>query len=159
VGTVIRITVKVPTGLMQAKTLLDAAIESGVQRSTGALANEAIKNAPRKTGNLKRSIYPEVNPMAGQFTGKVIQDTTVAKYGPWVEQGTGIYGPFGTPIVPVRAKALAWKGSDGKMIFARSVKGMQGKFYMKRAFEKAPDIVNPIMQAEVVKALVKMGAE
>ena len=46
--------------------------------------------------------------------------------------GTGIYGPKGTPIVPVNAKVLAWpvesgglysKGRDVSMAFAHSVRG------------------------------------
>lgn len=32
--------------------------------------------------------------------------------------GIGIHGPKGTPIVPVHAKMLAWKGKSGMMLFS-----------------------------------------
>lgn len=46
-----------------------------------------------------------------------------AKYAVFHQRGTGIYGPSGTPIRPVRAKVLAWR-TGGKRYVARSVKGV-----------------------------------
>lgn len=52
----------------------------------------------------------------------------------WLNFGTGIYGPRATPIVPVRAKALAFMGKGGNMVFAKSVRGMKPRPYIKEAW-------------------------
>lgn len=46
-------------------------------------------------------------------------------YGQYLEEGTGIYGPTGQPIVPVRAKILSWVDTNGKRYYARKVKGIK----------------------------------
>ena len=46
-------------------------------------------------------------------------------YGQYLEEGTGIYGPTGQPIVQVRAKILSWVGTDGKRYYARKVNGIK----------------------------------
>lgn len=46
-------------------------------------------------------------------------------YGQYLEEGTGVYGPTGQPIVPVRAKILSWVDTDGKRYYARKVKGIK----------------------------------
>jgi hypothetical protein len=81
----------------------------------------------------------------------------------WNEEGTGVYGPTGQRITPKNAKALAWqvKGpiSYGKgvtfkkgravrpmsravtMIFRRSVAGVKGRWFIKRAIQ-SPELAN-----------------
>lgn len=60
------------------------------------------------------------------------------KYAVWHHEGTGIYGPHGQPIRPVRAKVMVFtpKGSS-KKVFARSVRGQRGTKYLKRALPAA----------------------
>ena len=43
--------------------------------------------------------------------------------GTYLEEGTGIYGPHGTPIVPIHSKAMRFT-VGGSEIFAKEVKGM-----------------------------------
>lgn len=148
-----KIIIKVPPGLMNASALLNAALASGTNRATIYLTNQAKTNVPvGKTGNLRRSIIMQGSGMAV----KVIQDLTVAKYGSYVENGTGIYGPTGQPIKPVRAKALSWV-SNGKRVFARSVKGMKPRYYMRNTFINGQAQVKEIFQTEIQKAIAKMG--
>ena len=52
------------------------------------------------------------------------------------EIGTGIYGPLGRPITPKTKKVLAFVGRGGKMVFAKSVKGVRGRYYMKGSLEQ-----------------------
>ena len=57
-------------------------------------------------------------------------------YGAFVEYGTGLYGPKHQVITPKTAKVMAWKGSDGNMVFAASTKGMHAKPYFNPAVDK-----------------------
>lgn len=148
-----RIRVKVPPGIRAHREVLRATLERAVQRATSYATNQAINNAPRKTGTLKRSIHSVINPLVASFTGSIVQDTGVAKYGPFVEYGTGIYGPRGELIRPKTAKMLSWIGPDKKRIFARSVKGMTPRRYMKKAFDDSVPVVKAMVHEEVQKAV------
>jgi phage gpG-like protein len=64
------------------------------------------------TGKLRNSIT------ADEATPVSIRVGTNLNYARWFQEGTGIYGPRGEPIRPVRAKALAFGGH-----FFKSVKG------------------------------------
>jgi len=56
-----------------------------------------------------------------------------ASYAEFVHEGTGIYGPKKRPIVPIRAKALHWGGTPG--VFAKSVKGMRARPFLRKAID------------------------
>lgn len=56
--------------------------------------------------------------VADEATPTSIRVGTNIQYMRWLQEGTGIYGERGTPIVPIRAKALAFGGH-----FFKSVKG------------------------------------
>lgn len=154
----ISVNVKVPNGITNIKRILETGLKSGIQKSTAYISNQAVSNAPRITGNLKRSIHAEVSGLGGILTGKIIQDSGISSYGSFVEFGTGIYGPKGQPIKPVNKKVLAWK-QNGKTIFARSVKGMKPRYYMKRAFEESRDKVRDIIVNEIQLVISKLGGD
>ena len=74
---------------------------------------EAQKRAPKKTGTLIRSIrVDDVNEREQTATVRAGSTTGKIGYAQFVEFGTGIYGPRRRPIVPVRAKALRFPGSN-----------------------------------------------
>lgn len=52
------------------------------------------------------------------------------------EAGSGIYGPHKRPIRPKTGKVLVWKDKNGQKHFAKQVKGVRGKFYMKGSLER-----------------------
>lgn len=65
-------------------------------------------------------------------------------YAQHVHEGTGIYGPHGTPIVPKNAKALKFevrnvsaktgkKTKGSKWVFAKSVAGQKPNPFLTRA--------------------------
>jgi hypothetical protein len=69
-------------------------------------------------------------------------------YAEYVNRGTGIYGPHGTPIVPVTAKALKFRvrakdargrprtsKDKGNWVFAKSVQGQEANPYMAESLE------------------------
>lgn len=68
-------------------------------------------------------------------------------YAPFVERGTGVYGPRGQRIYPVKAKRMAWhpktptgkplkSGPGSGKIFRRSVKGQQPVAMFSRTYNQ-----------------------
>lgn len=97
-------------------------------------------------GTLKRSISHSVRVHPGRV---VMRAGTPIRYGLYLHEGTGIYGPKRRPIVPKSAKALRFKvrtfGRGGRevsprnrnVVFALSVRGVKPDRWLVRAFEKA----------------------
>ncbi len=112
-------------GMTGAPRLMKAALTN----STNRIQETARSKAAHRTGTLQRSILTQVDYPDAQ----VSVDT---KYGKWVEQGTGIYGPYQTPIVPKSGKVMAWNGASGPA-FARSTKGMKPRPFFKPAIEES----------------------
>ncbi|QNJ55435.1 hypothetical protein SEA_PARIES_32 [Gordonia phage Paries] len=93
--------------------------------------NAARRRAPVDEGTLRNSIEYVVD-VRGDRTHIVIgSPLTYARY---IHEGTGIYGPKGTPIVPVTRQALKFqvkgssgrrRGGDARWVFAKSVKGIR----------------------------------
>ena len=79
----------------------------------------ARKNAPVKRSNLANSGTSEVEKDDSQ--GSV---TFSAPYAGYVHEGTGLYGPHRTKIIPKGKKALFWTGAAHPV---RSVRGMKGR--------------------------------
>ena len=138
---------------------LSTVINNTGQQATQLVANTAIDKAPRHFGTLKRSIYPQVNATVGKFTGKVIQDATVAPYGKYVEQGTGIYGPYGSPIVPVTKPFLAWKDYGGGWHRAKSVKGQKAQPFMEPAISENQDNIKQMFNVNITQFLNGLGSD
>ena len=117
-------------------------IEYAVKSALNALAvgvwNKARDFAPRRTGNLKRSII--LAPSDYEYAIQV-----GAGYGEYVEFGTSPH-----IITPKRAKALHWI-SEGKHIFRKKVHhpGTKGQYFMKRAFEWGKEQVDPIFSKHI----------
>lgn len=147
----------VPPGLHHAWEPVKASVERGISRSTALVTNAAIEKAPRKTGNLKRSIMAEpVESIGGKYLGHVKQDKQVASYGPFVEFGTGIYGPKHAPIKPRHAPYLVWRNSSG-WHRAKQVRGMRPRPYMRPALKDNVDNVERIMNDELKHAVKRIG--
>ena len=112
------------------------ALKQGMENATTEMERQIKLHAPRgKTGNLRAS-----------FTHKVSADGTKGivgstgekggSYAPFVEFGTGVYVGKGR-IYPKTAKALAWPTQvKGSGTVRRSIKGMKGRFYVKKAWDE-----------------------
>lgn len=103
-----------------------------------AKAKRNLERAPRRidTGHLRSSIHTELLTLNGVPAVRV---GTKVFYAVYVHEGTGIYGPRGTPIRPVTAKFLSWKKKGGQRIFARQVKGMKPNPFLRDALDAAKD--------------------
>lgn len=110
-----------------------AIAEKAVKKTAAAIEAEAVKRAPKATEEMSRQITTSIN--GGGFDTEATVKSP-AQYSIYVHEGTGIYGPFGTPIVPKTKKALYWPGARHPV---RSVKGMRPRPFLKEAFdEKGP---------------------
>jgi hypothetical protein len=67
----------------------------------------------RRTGTLGRSITISTIHQVGHTVWAEVG--TNLHYAPYVEYGTGIYGPRGVPITPKTAKVLAWRATAGAL--------------------------------------------
>lgn len=112
-----------------------------------AVISEAQKLVPRKTGNLQRSIVP------GEITDTSARVVVNAKYGLYVEKGTGVHGPKKRRIEP--GKVMHWQGggkakvrlsgrsrvrrgqSLGDDVFATSTQGAKAQPFLEPGAKKA----------------------
>lgn len=98
-----------------------------------SVQHRAQDYAPVDTSVLKNSILvkfadPNSNPMEALVR-------TNLKYAQYQEFGTGIYGVNATPIRPKRARFLKFKTKEGRIVYARQVKGTRPKKFMQRSVE------------------------
>lgn len=115
-------------------------LRRGLQVETKAkqnLAGGASGPARIDSGRLRSSITTTLNVGFGTLAVRVGTDVW---YAILVHNGTGIYGPSGTPIRPVSAKVLVFtpKGS-GQRVFAREVSGMEPNRFLTDALSAARD--------------------
>lgn len=94
------------------------------------IANEAKRRAPVDNGTLRNSITWELGRKGSKL---IVRVGTNLKYARYVHDGTGIYGPRGQPIRPVRASVLRWPAKGGGFVFAREVKGSPGRPFLRDA--------------------------
>lgn len=83
----------------------------------------------RQEGTLMRSLAVGGGDNVTDVAATRVRYGTNLPYARWLQEGTGIYGKQGTPIVPINAKVLAFK-INGKMYFARSIKGTQPRVFL-----------------------------
>jgi len=120
--------VKISPELLNLGNRIEAGIRAGLLRTAGAVEAAAVEGAPKKTGNLANAIRKYIE------SHRAIVKST-APYSFFVHEGTGLFGPYKTRIVPKHKKALAFT-IGGQKIVVRSVKGQKPNPYMKRALKK-----------------------
>lgn len=116
---------------------VDALLKDALSDIKDKMAAEARDQAPLgETGKLKAEGIGEFGPIK-IAPGRWLAGVGLKKepfYGIFVHDGTGIYGPHKSPIVPRTAPYL--KFTIGERTFRlRSVKGQEAQPFIKRAFE------------------------
>ena len=144
------ITISPPLSELAAKIQEDihGSVKSGVYYLAEAIREKAQAEAPVRTSNLVNSIAP---PYLSD-DGMVATIKATAKYAKWVHRGTGIYGPYKTPVVPVTKKALFWAGA---MHPVKNVKGMKPNPFFTRAV--AATDVQEVFKNAVQRYLTSKG--
>lgn len=128
------------------------AANNTIQKFIAEALLKAKELAPRRTSILASSIQPEV---VSDFKGRIY---TTIPYAAFQEFGTGIYGAMAAPIRPKTAKFLVFKGKDGRIIRAKSVKGSKAIHYMQQAFDYVKEKSSGLIQglgAQIVNTLAK----
>lgn len=131
-----------------------------MDRMVTIVRDRSVREAPIDTGNLRHNLIQnsKVKTFSGDILGVV--GTNIVSGGfpyPVVQEfGSGIYGKNGSPIVPKRKKFLIFKpkGSN-KYIFAKQVKGVKPKYFLKKGAEELKSRMKEIMQfgEEIIKKL------
>ena len=100
-------------------------------------AQQIVRARAYDTGRLHRSIGVRVGAERGEI---VVTVGSPLEYARWVHDGTGIYGPRGRPIRPVRAKVLVFtpKGSN-QVVAAKQVRGTPPVPFLRDALAAARD--------------------
>lgn len=98
-----------------------------------------------ETGVLKDSISIDI-----KSQGNVLVATlkATAEHAVWVHEGTGIFGPSGNPIIPVRSKVLVFKIAD-RVIVTKSVKGQPANPFLRRGAKILRDTVASTLPKEI----------
>lgn len=115
-------------------------------------------NVPVRTGRLRQSVaYKVVDDMATVFI-----DPKIGFYGRYVESGTGLFGKYGSPIVPTTKKIMATKinpgwgsaNASGYFIIGTFSRGQEANKFMERTYEQALPIIK-LTFAEAAKLITQ----
>ena len=113
-----------------------------VRLGRSAIARAIKYTAEDVWGNIGREAPVDSGRLAGSFQIEQTEELawriyTNVLYALFQQSGTGIYGPTGHPIVPVRANALHfyWKAA-GRWMTLSSVRGTPANPYVDRAMDK-----------------------
>ena len=94
---------------------------------SGNIETEIEGRAPVDQGYLRQHWHTERDYENDRI---IIGNNT--RYAAWVSRGTGIYGPYKTPVVPRTKKALKFRGQTGTLILRRCVRGMKPNPYVEK---------------------------
>lgn len=127
-------------GLKIAPAVLEEASVEAMQKSVLLVEADVKALTPRVTGRLFSSIGHAVDPTVGKLRGSV---GTAVNYAPYVEEGRG-------PIV-AKAKALRFRGRDGKIIYRRAVGPALGRHMFRVGLQTAMPAVRQFFVDAVKK--------
>lgn len=156
-----KITVVVPSELGKMPEILDATMRKAMVEAQALIELGAKANAPVRTSNLQRAIgSSDVISLGGKMVGTVGVRLAEAKYGGWVEKGTGTYaGHEPWTILPKKGKMLAFKqppgwagpvGKDGRALAWKvTIKGQKGQRYLARSAEENRARVEQVFQRAI----------
>lgn len=123
-----------------------AALERMLRAPEGLVARDLLRRANR-VANTARLLCPvDTGRLRGSITAQLVETSvgpaavvgTNVEYAQFVHDGTGMFGPHHTPIVPVRAKFLRWQPKGQKeFVYRRSVQGMPGRPFLRDALASA----------------------
>lgn len=98
-------------------------LEKAMKKAMALVEGEAKKNAPKGTGELRRSIESKVEVKGNEVTGTVF---TPLEYAPYVEFGTGLFAESGG------RKDVPWHYQDDEGEW-HSTSGMKPQPFMRPA--------------------------
>ena len=103
--------------------------KKGLNYTGQGMLRNLKSNSPVDHGVLKKWYF------ANQ-SDEEIEIRTPAYYAKWVNDGTGIYGPYNTPIIhPTIGKKFAFQ-VGGKMVYVKMIRGQKGQHFVERSIEQ-----------------------
>jgi hypothetical protein len=116
----------------------NGAIARDLLRRGQRVQNKARRLAPVDRGRLRGSITTEVR---GSGRGLEVRVGSNLDYAVYVHEGTGIYAGRGY-IYPRRGRYLRWRARGGggggrEYVYARRVRGVRGRPFLKDALDAA----------------------
>jgi len=123
-------------------------IGSDLRRRGQRVLNAARRNCPVDEGRLRASLTMVIERVPGGLVARIGSNLKYARY---VHDGTGIYGPRARPITPRNGRWLRWPvknnsgvgrrryagGATAAFMYARSVRGMRGRPFLRDALPAA----------------------
>lgn len=121
--------------LRRFQTRKDGIVARDLFKRTKRVEGRAKRNAPVDTGRLRSAIVGNVDTKGDQLVGTVSANVNYALF---VHEGTGVYGPTGSPITPKAGQFLVFtpKGAS-RPVFARSVQGQRPQPFLTDALPAA----------------------
>jgi HK97 gp10 family phage protein len=146
--------------LEQAPQIIAEVKEKMIDRMVTIVRDRAVREAPIDTGNLRHNLIQnsKVKTFSGDFVG-VVGTNLVANGFPYPvvqEFGSGVYGKNGAPIIPKRKRFLIFKPKGSKKyVFAKQVKGVKPKYFLKKGAEELKSRMKEILQYgnEIIRKL------
>lgn len=122
-----------PTEIRRQLTGPNGMVARDLLRRGQRVQNEARRLAPVDKGQLRASITTEVRGAGDRLEVRV---GTNVRYAVWVHEGTGIYAGRGY-IYPRRGAFLSWPTRGGGRVFARRVRGVRPRPFLRDALRRA----------------------
>lgn len=136
-----------------------AELRALLESPTGPVADDLRRRGQRVLNRARTLIRVDTGRARASLTMVLMKDAnglfvrvgSPYEYVRYLNDGTGIYGPRGTPIRPVSARFLRWPavnnsgsgprryvgGATAQYIFARQVRGIKGDRFLERALHEA----------------------
>lgn len=105
-------------------TEFTAHMKKGMTRAVVFMEGQLKSGTPVQSGRLRSAWTHKIS-----FGGMLGEVGNAVRYGPFVEEGTGVFIGGGR-IFPRSAKALAWDD-----MVRWSIEGMKGRFFVKRTWD------------------------
>ena len=104
--------------------------EKGLSLASQYMINRLQQNSPVDHGLLRGWFPYEYTP------GEEVKIRSPASYAKYVNEGTGIFGPYNTPIIhPVIGKKFAFQ-VGGQMIYTNMIRGQKGQHFVEKSIEE-----------------------
>lgn len=142
------------TALAEAKEMAEPIIQDAVIAGQAVLAANTTKGVvPWQTGALAQTFQTEIGRLYARWF-------PTRFYAPYVEFGTGIYGPKGKMIEirPVNKAALYWPGAKHPVRKVMSL-GMKPNPYMERILARSQDNIKQVFMEALGMIRSKIAEE
>lgn len=131
-----------PTGILKAQGVVRTPVIEGTVTTGAAFGGGFSLHGILPSG--RKGFVGSVeghSPGDHVYTARVQLNPEV-KHAKWVHEGTGLFGPYHSPIVPRKAKFLVfyWHGRKWEK---KSVRGQQAQPFLTEAFEYVRNVYEP----------------